>query len=301
MRPAAGATWSALYKDIKKLICKELSTVLNPLTYQIFAGSGKQSACGGHIHIGGLGHTPRPTLVTNYDKWISEPLNSISNFRVRGEYARLGQHRSQPHGFEYRSALSWISTPIICAGVLCVAKVLLKARHNINTIDELNRLACKRERKVIAAFYAEIEQFKTKSIKIDDIEVFAAWGFKPPRAKLINVEWNHDPNVDTIFGMGSLKCFMPMRFIGASAERANDLAIFVPVAFPSALLAKLAESFTKVRFERWGNSNFGISYLLRENTTLAFATVQKMTRAVNKFEREKRKARVAPTHTPVPV
>ena len=289
LRPPNGYTWFELFNNVRELIRKRMPEILPPEKYKIYAGSGKQTPCGGHIHIGGIGHNPRPVLLVNLDTWISQPLNTISDSRVRADYARMGQYRSQPHGWEYRSPPSWISTPNICAGALCIAKVLLKAHREITDVDSLLKLACKRERRVIVAFYEEIDKYKKLSKKLEDLEVYVCWGVKVAPKKQVTVAFNTDPNMARIFAFGELKCYIPMRFIGVSAERTADMSIYVPTNFPSDYLAELVKDFSKVRFERWTNTNFGLSYMLRQDVEYAYNSVQKMVRIINNIERERMK------------
>jgi hypothetical protein len=101
-------------------------------TFTVRSGSGLVKPLGGHIHISGV------ALDTNFlaalDQFIAKPLNEVSNtkLRVSHGYGRLSAVDSaKPHGgFEYRSPLSWLSTPDITKGVVAVAWVLTKLQKH---------------------------------------------------------------------------------------------------------------------------------------------------------------------------
>jgi hypothetical protein len=74
----------------------------------VFSVGGRYFPLGGHIHIG-VGHPidPPKNLITLFDYFIGQPTLKLSG-EARGQYCRLGQYRTQPHGFEYRTPPSAI-------------------------------------------------------------------------------------------------------------------------------------------------------------------------------------------------
>lgn len=61
---------------------------------------GDELPLGGHIHVGGVAHTPEVGELL--DDFVGKRFINLSG-RARGTYKKLGSMRDQPHGIEYRS------------------------------------------------------------------------------------------------------------------------------------------------------------------------------------------------------
>lgn len=82
---------------------------------------------GGHIHFGGIRITAQ--LLKALDNYLGIPIMLIEDPETAAErrkhYGGLGSFRLEPHGgFEYRTPGSWLVSPEIARGVLCLAKVV---------------------------------------------------------------------------------------------------------------------------------------------------------------------------------
>lgn len=77
---------------------------------------------GGHIHFG---VERKPELIESLDTYLAHTLALLEKEERarlrRGRWGGLGAARDQPHGFEYRPPASWLVSPEITAGVLCLA------------------------------------------------------------------------------------------------------------------------------------------------------------------------------------
>jgi len=188
LRPRAGAYYEVM-RHINSLIGQAAEQ-----GYSAYAGSGILESLGGHIHFSGI--DPSCLFLDKLAVFITIPLNSVSIMDVRARYDygafRLGynrldrrqdmsEYRWQPHGWEYRAPLSWISTPILCRGVLAIAGVLarcakLEKLRQVKTQADLCKLAYKGERVAIKQFYDTLENYKNDGTKLESIEIFKAWG-----------------------------------------------------------------------------------------------------------------------------
>lgn len=175
MRPRYSSDWLNVFKDVQKIITVELPRRVNPERYSIYAGSGKYAATGGHIHIGGQYH-PTRTQLNAFNTFLYEKLNRVSNTSNRSYYNSPGQWREQPHGYEYRSTLSWLSTPKICKGALCIGHIIGRNPDiEFTSLDVLLSLATEAEKIVIGEFYAELEQLQTEHIVLENVDLYQAW------------------------------------------------------------------------------------------------------------------------------
>ncbi len=116
---------------------------------------------GGHIHFGNL--PSRPSVGTLCE-WLDQFVGACTVLiedpkegRKRREagYGEKGDHRTNDHGFEYRTASSWLTGPYIAAAVLCLAKTVVNEailnpskapvkRIRSNDIDEMEVESIKR-------------------------------------------------------------------------------------------------------------------------------------------------------------
>lgn len=83
-------------------------------------------AIGGHIHFSGV--KLNFALLRTLDNFLAIPVFLIENphsaLRRRRRYGTLGNYRRKSYGgFEYRTLGSWLVSPEITQGVLCLAKI----------------------------------------------------------------------------------------------------------------------------------------------------------------------------------
>lgn len=92
---------------------------------------GRFGGMGGHIHFG-VG-SKYPLIKSNLMSKLDAYLGSISiliedpaqsNRRRRYGYGHAFDYRLQSHGFEYRTPSTWLHSPQIAAGMLCLAKTI---------------------------------------------------------------------------------------------------------------------------------------------------------------------------------
>ena len=121
IRPDANSQPIQVTQNIRKLI-KTFSEKYPDLD---LTDAGDTYPLGGHIHIGiGISYMPDKKLIELLDDFIGKPTINLSG-DARSDYKQLGQVRSQPHGFEYRSTpASVFQEPAISCIVMKLAKNL---------------------------------------------------------------------------------------------------------------------------------------------------------------------------------
>lgn len=119
---------------------------LNPKTRDLYwkAGSVLEDSCdiyatGGHIHFGIHNSVPRrhygnrldyyKKLTKYLDTYLAQTVRLLETpkqlgGRIDGEYGQLGDQRENSHGVEYRVLGSWLTSPRIAEGVLCLAQTI---------------------------------------------------------------------------------------------------------------------------------------------------------------------------------
>lgn len=121
----------------------------NPRTRELYwkagssVGDGQEEdvfATGGHIHFGIHAATSyriygnRSDYYRNASEYLDTYLAQVVRLledpselreRLDGEYGFLGDHRSNTHGMEYRVLGSWLTSPRVAEGVLCLAQTIL--------------------------------------------------------------------------------------------------------------------------------------------------------------------------------
>jgi hypothetical protein len=182
--------WRECSENLGKLI-GQLRAIVGT-DYFAYAGSGKDQPLGGHIHFGSVKITIE--LLRKLDQFIANPLNKISNYEHRRDHGygkpigtnsldgakRNDSWREQPHGWEYRTPLSWISHPVIARGVLAISGVLARASEekmldSLKTTKELEAYAFKPEQKAMSDYFAMVSDMVCNDEKLETIEMFAAW------------------------------------------------------------------------------------------------------------------------------
>lgn len=102
------------------------------LNYRWQAGSHHAGfPLGGHIHFGVSGRRISPItgseLLSQYVGALSILIEDKEEGKKRRarDYGGLSDHRVQTYGFEYRTPSSWLTSPYVAAGMLCLAKTVI--------------------------------------------------------------------------------------------------------------------------------------------------------------------------------
>ena len=274
LRPTAGKPRSVA--SSLAMAMNKLDKIL-PLNVDAIAGSGKNVALGGHIHFSGLGYHPPQALLQAFDKFITTPLNEISDHRNRSNrgYGQLSEWRQQPHGWEYRSPASWISHPWIAQGVIWVAWELARA-YNEGKLDEMTDLDKLIEFGktsetpssppwYIGRYKRAVENLKASGFKLEQVMVLQAWKKRSantasaPIARKFQFEFPADD-----MGISEIKALYGeqgvggdrFKVIGASSNRSRHDIIFLPEGLRFLL--------GSTQFAIWERNEIGISYSLRD-------------------------------------
>ena len=289
MRPTPNKKWQEVYADIELLI-NELRERIGEDEFEVIAGSGYYVPTGGHIHIGDRFRTHAPTRnqLDNWERWITIPLNEVSDRSYRGRYGTPREIRYQEHGFEYRSPLSWIVTPTICKGVLCLAHVIGRQPHDqYRTKEALFKAAGQKEQVIINEYLNALEELRVSNKKLEQIDLFQAWE-KPTKVT------KYAP----VFNTGDYKMFDIANEIGRTKfdvklfiyGKANyeELAIYLPPWYESKVPDMIDD--IKIKFWRWeqynGSQELGLSRKLREEKTPKY--IKSIIKKVAKIMKEAR-------------
>jgi hypothetical protein len=265
-------------------------------TFEVYAGSGCHKPLGGHIHLSGV--AVDVVFLGVLDRFIAIPLNEVSNTQLRIErhyYGRLSAVKmGKSHGgWEYRSPLSWISTPELAKGVLSIAWVLAQAHKHgriahFQSWEDFYEYPRKGHAKNIKKFTCVLSDLKQRNVKLEAIEVLKAWGkrdlmkpIKKParkrRQKLIPVEWartdSYLPEIEERVG----RLFSPyaIRIVGANQLRNPHKVIYLPAGWRAAL-----PRTSKVALLYWHLPWIGLSWSLRQDVPLAAAVVRDLVSSV---------------------
>jgi hypothetical protein len=104
--------------------------------YHTGGNEGHDTSLGGHIHIGGLKKllpaAEAGLILDNYVGAISVLVEDRKEGMKRrgedvgGEYGQASDVRDDmPHGYEYRTPSSWLTSPYVAAGFLCLTKAII--------------------------------------------------------------------------------------------------------------------------------------------------------------------------------
>ncbi|MDF2699991.1 MAG: hypothetical protein K0Q49_1547 [Haloplasmataceae bacterium] len=137
IRPVYSTNPIDVYQSVRSLL-KTLSQNIGFKNIGVYAGSVPlyNYWTGGHIHFG---TKPNSKLIQALDNYLALPLLMIeksNTARQRNEkYGVLGNFRHKDHGgFEYCTISSWLVSPKITKGVLCLAKVVVEEYLNLSKI-----------------------------------------------------------------------------------------------------------------------------------------------------------------------
>ena len=301
IRPEAGSYWQVADR-ISRLL-----KVAASFGYDGFAGSGDAIPLGGHIHFSGI--QVSIDLQKKLNRFIASPLNSISDTKLRrregfGHMWRLGNKeldivRINHHGWEYRAAASWLSTPILTKGALAIAWVLAKATyrndlHKIGNVDGLLKYSTKAESIHIRLFYDAIKNYKNNNIKLEQIEMFAAWGkSKEVKKPLLWVKYSEKVGL-LMLKIKKVRCRCPIYFYDYLPYFTNDNKV---VSLDQINLDRKMVLSTTKRLNKLGVSvshrhsinmwQIGLSPKLLKNTDLTTTVIKTIAKEFNKYFKEK--------------
>jgi hypothetical protein len=305
--PASNA--DGAFKALKTLLKVELPKRLDLMQYDVIAGSGTSSQCtGGHIHIGGLGRNPTPQILNNVWRFISVPLNSISDSEYRrNNYGGKEDYHTQEryNGFEIRSPLSWIVTPRISKGVFVITSIIAQnAATDFHSWDALLDKATKSEAASIASYRKEIAWFTSSNTKLEDISVVKAWRRRNiSKCKTTSlatgfhvIAFSHDMSMNDIFYTSQRNpvCRIPLRVVGARSDRTEEKAILLPKNWDYVM----PDAIWGVKVLTWEHPSIGLSRALRNDPVEAkrffIQFIKMLNRQIKKREKEKALAHPVP-------
>src|ERR1017187_246514 len=150
IRPAPSEQPEEIVKNIHKIFQWKISREPSFLKYNWVAGSYVKDRClGGHLHVGIPKTIIHPKIVAqHFDHYvgaISILLEDIEQGKKRRNYAEgedingnqgygnATDYREQPHGAEYRTPGSFLSSPYITLGFLSLTKVVAYELINNST------------------------------------------------------------------------------------------------------------------------------------------------------------------------
>lgn len=142
VRPEPSTSPIILADNIRKTMLQALK-LLPYSNLKWIAGSQPENyPIGGHIHFSNIEVSSK--LIRALDNYLAIPVmlmeNSDTSVLRRVKYGHLSDFRTKDYGgFEYRTVGSWLVTPEITKGVLCLAKIIAKNYVILNRNYFLNR------------------------------------------------------------------------------------------------------------------------------------------------------------------
>lgn len=129
VRPEPSTSPIVLADNIRKNMLQALK-LLPYSNLKWMAGSQPENyPIGGHIHFSNIEVSSK--LLRALDNYLAIPVmlmeNSETSVLRRAKYGHLSDFRTKEYGgFEYRTVASWLVTPEIAKGVLCLSKIIAK-------------------------------------------------------------------------------------------------------------------------------------------------------------------------------
>jgi len=300
MRIPPQTSFIKMFKVIKTLITKNLPNELDITKYDVTAGSGKFSPTGGHLHFGGIGASPSEEFLNNIYKFITEPLNEISNRKNReGCYGnKYDYERKSWGGFEARAPLSWIATCNITKGVFAISEIIANKGRNreIENWETLISYASAAQKRAIEKYQKEIKWFKEHNKTLEDVSVVKAWGkikhiskaIKSYKAGYYPVAHSGDINLGAICGNPEFP--MPLSririsIIGVGQNRDAEKAIYVPDFFFN-MNTKMPTKFHGIPIKSWGAGAIGLTFSLRADINFCRFIVKNFIYLMNSFAKK---------------
>lgn len=137
IRPKPSANPLKVVSDIAKVLHDGVERNPETATLEWKAGSivSDDTPIGGHIHFGthAVNYANKPgreVFLDTLDRYLAQTVILLEDpreaeTRRNDEYGGLSDCRDQPWGFEYRTLSSWLTSPYIAQGVLCLAKAIV--------------------------------------------------------------------------------------------------------------------------------------------------------------------------------
>jgi len=125
IRPVHSKEPRQLVENIRNLLIDGAKRNPNTKNYKWKAGAEVQGfPIGGHVHFGTRGMN-RDRLVFHLESYAGVVIRLLENeeeviSRQNEGYGNRGDYRSNGHGIEWRSPSSWLTTPRIAEGFLCL-------------------------------------------------------------------------------------------------------------------------------------------------------------------------------------
>jgi hypothetical protein len=130
---------------------------------------------GGHIHFGFLNNqVDRGVVIRALDTFLAQScvlIEGVDEARARrcnSGYGHLSDHRQQNWGIEYRVLGSWLTSPYIAAGILCLAKsIAYEAAYKelkwgsglLVSADDFNHATSPKIRNNVEKLWKTVEKF----------------------------------------------------------------------------------------------------------------------------------------------
>ncbi len=158
----------------------------------------EQYQIGGHIHFSNLDINTR--LLKALDNYLAIPLmlieDPVASSRRRKQYGWLGSVRSKPHGgFEYRTPASWLVSPELTRGCLCLAKIVATEYRTLNkdslTDPELQKAFYQSKKHYFYDIFQELWEDLTNTTLYSKYACYLV-----PLVNLISTYSHWDQNID---------------------------------------------------------------------------------------------------------
>jgi len=130
IRPLPAKEPRQLVDNIRSVLQVGLSDypALRDVYWKAGSCTGNEYALGGHIHFGtrGLNVKGIAPVVKHLDTYVAQIISLLedeneSSNRRYGDYGGLNDYRTNDHGFEWRTPSSWLTSPRVAEGVLCLS------------------------------------------------------------------------------------------------------------------------------------------------------------------------------------
>lgn len=136
IRPTAAMNPLSVVRNIRNAMLDGMASNPETKDYKWKAGSIVDGEpIGGHIHFGTKGIKaatfPTENFLKCLDRYLAYPVLLLEDpdeavqRRQDHDYGGLSDYRPQNWGFEYRTPSSWLTSPYIAGGVLCLAKAIV--------------------------------------------------------------------------------------------------------------------------------------------------------------------------------
>jgi bifunctional DNA-binding transcriptional regulator/antitoxin component of YhaV-PrlF toxin-antitoxin module len=236
LRPSYSTNPIDVYNSIEKLF-KELEDKFSFQNIGLYAGSAPHYHywIGGHIHFGIKSSSK---LIRALDNYLNLPLLMISQTTTARQrnrtYGFLGNYRNKDHGgFEYCSLGSWLISPQITLGVLCLAKVVVSEFYYLKDIYIVNHLDSR-------AYYSVNKNYFTDKVKniINQIRSTKSYGLYKKDIDVIfrmierHETWDETIDIKSSWGLSDghqSYSFNQQIYIPKEIRKKYDIALKQPI------------------------------------------------------------------------